>query len=240
MKVGIMQPYFLPYIGYWQLMNAVDKYVIYDDVQFIKGGWINRNRILLEGHPHYFNVHMIGASSNKKINEIRVNTDHNIMNKTMRIIEGAYRKAPYFEVIHPIIKEILQCKQDNLSKYIQNSFEIVCGYLGINTELICSSSLNKDCSLRGQEKVIAICELLGATEYYNAIGGQQLYSCSDFMEHGIRLKFLKTKYMGYRQFDNEFQKDLSILDVLMFNSKEEIQQMLKEFRLIENYVECRI
>ncbi len=233
MKVGIMQPYFVPYIGYWQLINAVDRYVIYDDVNFIKGGWINRNRILVEGRSKYFNIQLIGASSNKKINEIDINTDFRIINKALRIIEGAYRKAPFFEMVQPIIKQILKCEKSNLSDYLRNSIEILCDYIGIRTELISSSTLDKNCIKKGQEKVIAICELLGATEYYNAIGGRQLYSHNEFGNRGINLKFLEPKKIEYCQFGNTFQENLSILDVMMFNSKDRIQEYLNEYRLID-------
>ena len=96
MKLGIMQPYFFPYIGYWQLMHAVDSYVIYDDVNYIKGGWINRNRILVNGEVKYFNLQLSGASPNKKINEICVTGNTLVNNKNLRILEAAYKKAPYF------------------------------------------------------------------------------------------------------------------------------------------------
>lgn len=233
MKLGIMQPYFVPYIGYWQLMNAVDKYVVYDDVNFIKGGWINRNRILLNGQPQYFNLPMLGASPNKLINEVGVNNNPAFIAKNLRIIEGAYKKAPYYAEVYPLIEKILNCGKDNIAELIAESFRIINEYLGITTELIVSSTLDKDCSLRAQDKVLHICELLGATEYYNAIGGQELYSFSDFAERGIKLKFLKTGHVEYPQFKNEFQSNLSILDVMMFNSVEEIQAHLNNYTLIE-------
>ena len=233
MKLGIMQPYFVPYIGYWQLMNAVDKYVIYDDVNFIKGGWINRNRILVNGQPNYFNIPMIGASPFKLINEIGVNNDLQLINKNLRIIEAAYKKAPYYKDVYPIIEEILKCGKNDIAGYIEESFEIINKYLGISTELIVSSNLKKDCSLKGQDKVLQICGLLGATEYYNAVGGQELYSFDAFEKHGIKLKFLNTKEIIYDQFGQTFQPNLSIIDVMMFNSVEEIMTYLNEFELIE-------
>ncbi len=233
MKIGIMQPYFIPYIDYWQLMSAVDKYVIYDDVNFIKGGWINRNRILVEGVPKFFNLPILGASSNKKINEITVNHNKYIIGKALRIIESAYKKAAYYEMVRPLIEKILYCKENNLAKYIGNSFKIICEYVNITTELIYSSELNKDNSLKGQEKVIAICNLLEATEYYNAWGGQKLYSYSDFEKYNIKLKFLKSNNIMYSQYNSKFQKNLSIIDVLMFNSKEQIYEMLKNYILLE-------
>lgn len=232
-KVGIMQPYFFPYIGYFQLMNAVDKYVVYDDVNFIKGGWINRNRILLNNEPHYINLQMIGASPNKLINEVGVNTQQDVVNKNLKLLHSAYGKAPYFSQVYPIIKEILEYKTDTIEKFIFNSFLVINKYLDIKTELIMSSSIQKDNTLKGQDKIIQICKILNATDYYNAIGGQELYSFEKFKEQNINLHFVKTKEITYKQFGNSFQPNLSIIDVMMFNSKEEIKEMLNRFELID-------
>lgn len=232
MKLGIMQPYFIPYIGYWQLMNAVDKYVIYDDVNFIKGGWINRNRILVNGEPKYFNVPMLGASPYKLINEVGVNNDRKLTDKNLRALEGAYRKAPYYGDVFPLMERVLESGKDDIASYIAESFRIIGEYLDIKTEFIISSDLEKDCEQKGQDKVLSICKLLGATEYYNAIGGQELYSFEDFKAQDITLKFLKTSDIVYEQFGNEFQPNLSIVDVMMFNSREQVQQMLKKYTLV--------
>lgn len=234
MKVGIMQPYFVPYIGYWQLMNAVDRYVIYDDVNYIKGGWINRNRILVNGKLTYFNIPMLGASPNKLINEVCVNTNDALISKNLRTIEAAYKKAPYFSTVYPMIEKILLSNKECISEFIADSFRIINAYLGIETELILSSTLKKDCSLKSQDKVLAICQELGATEYYNAIGGQELYSFSDFAERGIKLSFLKTDTIVYKQFGEKFEPNLSIIDVMMFNSVEQIKKMLGEYSLVED------
>ncbi|MBO4246024.1 MAG: WbqC family protein [Bacilli bacterium] len=233
MKVGIMQPYFFPYIGYWQLMNAVDKYVIYDDVNFIKGGWINRNRILINGEPKFFNVPLIGASPNKLINQVNVDNNPVLKSKNLRTLVNVYGKAPYFKDVYPIVESIITADYTNLAEYLANSFRLINNYLGIDTELIISSSLDKDCSLRAQDKVIAICKLLNANEYYNAIGGQELYSYDDFKKAGIELKFVKTDSIVYSQYSNDFVANLSIIDVLMFNSKEDVRKMLKQYTLIE-------
>lgn len=232
MKLGIMQPYFVPYIGYWQLMNAVDEYVIYDDVNFIKGGWINRNRILVNGEAKYFNIPMLGASPFKFINEVGVNNEQSIINKNLRMIENAYSKAPYYKEVYPILEHILNCKKENLAEYITESFRIICDYLGITTKLIVSSTLDKNCELKGQDKVLSICEILGATEYYNAIGGQELYSFDDFKKQNVKLSFLKTDDIIYEQFGKEFQANLSIIDVMMFNSKERVQEFLNLYSMI--------
>lgn len=228
-----MQPYFIPYIGYWQLLNAVDEYVIYDDVNFIKGGWINRNRILVNKVPQYFNIPMLGASPNKLINEVGVNQDEKVINKNLRIVQAAYSKAPYFKDVFPMVEEMLRCGESNLASYITVSTRMICDYLGIRTKIFISSDIEKNNQLTGQDKVLEICHILGATEYYNAIGGRELYSFEAFQEKGIVLHFLKRNEIQYQQFGEQFYQDLSIVDVMMFNSRERVQEMLGEYTLAE-------
>jgi len=229
MKLGIMQPYFLPYIGYFQLIKVVDKYVIYDDVNFIKGGWINRNRILLNGTAFMVNVPMQGASPFKKINEISIGKNKE---KILLTIEQGYRKAPYYTDVIPLISNIIKYDSDNLALYISNSIIKISEFLKLNTEFVLSSEIKKDNELKAQDKVLSICEILGASEYYNAIGGLDLYDKVQFAKNNIKLKFLKPKPIEYIQFKNEFIPWLSILDVLMFNSVEEINIMLDKFEFV--------
>lgn len=231
-KLGIMQPYFFPYIGYWQLIKAVDQFVIYDDVNYIKGGWINRNRILLDNSVKYFNLYMCGSSSNKLINEISVENRNEIINKNKRILEAAYHKAPYFNDVMILVDDILYYKNSNLAQFLENSIKLICNYLQIETKIIISSSLIKDNSLKGQDKVIHICNLLGADYYYNAIGGKELYSKKLFQKNGIDLNFLKTECIEYKQFGKNFIPNLSILDVMMFNSVEKIKDFLDKYKLL--------
>lgn len=235
MKIGIMQPYFFPYLGYWQLMNAVDRYVIYDDVNYIKGGYINRNSILLQKQAHNINLILSGASPNKLINQVNVNTQPLIQTKLLRTVEMAYSKAPFFHSVMPIVEEVITQKEENLAQYLFHSFEIITKYLGIETELVLSSELKKNCSLRGHQKVIAICKLLNGTEYYNSINGIPLYvpHCTDFSCAGIKLLFTQMHNVVYQQFSHAFIKNLSIIDVMMFNSQEECQRLLGEYDLIE-------
>ncbi|MBQ3241557.1 MAG: WbqC family protein [Oscillospiraceae bacterium] len=233
MKVGIMQPYFFPYLGYWQLMNAVDKYVVYDDVNYIKGGWINRNSILMNGKAHLVNLPLRGASPNKLINEVMVDSNEAVRKKLLRSIEHAYQKAPYFQEVFPMIKQIVLHKQEDLGQFLLFSFRLVKEYLGMRTELILSSDLKKDTTLKGYHKVIAICQELGATTYYNAIGGVELYEPhrQEFEEAGIELRFLKMSAVEYPQFGGEFVPNLSFIDVLMFNSKEQVNELLQQYTL---------
>lgn len=233
MKIGIMQPYFFPYIGYWQLINAVDKYVIYDDVNFIKGGWINRNRILMNGEAKLINLKMNGASPNKLINEIELANDIVYNKKLLKTIESCYKKAPYFEKAFPIIEDIINNSERNLSKNLEYLIKKICIYLSINTEIVLSSNIEKNTELKGQDKVIEICRILGGDEYYNAIGGIELYSHNDFMNAKLKLKFLKNNTIEYKQFNNDFIENLSIIDLMMFNSVEDIKNKLEMYELIE-------
>lgn len=233
MKLGIMQPYFFPYIGYWQLINAVDKYVIYDDVNFIMRGWINRNNVLINGERKLINLRVTSASQNKFINEIEVLNDQIYKNKLLKSIESNYKKAPYFLQTYPIIERIINQSEINLAKYLEFGIRQVCDYLSIDTEIIVSSLIKKDNQLKGQDKVIEICKVLGADEYINAIGGQGLYSYKKFIDHGIRLRFLKTGEIEYMQFKNKFVSNLSIIDVIMFNEPKKISKMLDEYELLQ-------
>lgn len=232
MKLGIMQPYFLPYIGYWQLMNAVDTYVIYDDVNYINRGWVNRNRILIGGKPFYLNVPMRKASQNKKINEIEVDHSGPNLKKNLKTVEMAYKKAPYFSEVFPLFAAMMNSEKIILSEFLEDSIRMICSYLEIETKLMVSSSLEKNNVLKGEDKVLDLCTRLRADQYYNAIGGQKLYSYDAFQERGIELKFLQTDPIEYKQFQNEFQPNLSILDVMMFNSAAEVRRMLMEYTLI--------
>lgn len=227
MKIAIMQPYFFPYIGYWQLINSVDKFVIYDDVNYIKGGWINRNRILLGGSAHFINMYMNGASSNKRINEIDLDKNTHMINKNLKMLQSAYKDAPCFNNIFPILeKTISYVNVNNIAEYLENIIREISGYLEISTEIVISSNLKKNNNLKAQDKVIDICKILKADEYVNAVGGQNLYSREDFAREGIKLKFINTDLIVYKQYDNNFVKDLSIIDVLMFNSKEKVKMLL--------------
>ena len=229
MKIGIMQPYFLPYIGYFQLIKAVDKYVIYDDVNYINKGWVNRNNILLNGQKYLFTLSLLGASQNKLINEILVEQNQSKLLKTLEI---AYKKVPYFENVFPVIQNIFDYDDKKLAKFVGNSIVQIADYLNIKTEFIYSSEINKDNALKGQEKILYICKILNATNYINAIGGQELYDREIFKQNHIELNFLQTEIVDYKQLKNEFVPYLSILDVLMFNSAEDINVMLDKFELI--------
>lgn len=229
MKIAIMQPYIFPYLGYFQLIKSVEKFVVYDDVNYIKQGWINRNRILLNDKDFLFVLNLEGASSFKLINEIELG---NNVKKILKTIEQAYLKAPYYKEVYPLIESLLLQSERNLAKYLFNQITAISRYLNIETELLLSSTIVKDNTLKGKDKVISICEKLKGSTYINAIGGKELYDKSDFLNHGLDLLFIKSRMISYQQFNNEFIPWLSIIDVLMFNSKDKVQLLLDEYDLI--------
>ena len=232
MKVAIMQPYFFPYIGYWQLLNFVDIFVIFDDVNYIKKGWINRNNILVNGEPWLFTLPLQKASPNKKINEIYLDENNKWKESFLKTLERSYKNAPYYDQTENMVNKIIYNKKLKLVDYLKNTIELLSEHIGIKTRCIYSSKLKIEEQLKGQDKIIEIALLLGTTRYINPIGGQDLYSREKFKENNIQLSFLKTNVIEYQQFNNEFIPNLSIIDVLMFNSKEKISSMLKELSLI--------
>lgn len=231
MKLGIMQPYFFPYLGYWQLIYSVDTFVVYDDVNFIKRGWINRNNILVNGEKHLISLPLVHPSQNKKINQIFVCPEIEGRNRLVRTLEIAYKRAPYYHDVMNMIESLL-LQDEMISQLNFHSIQAVCDYLEIGTKIVLSSEFAKRSELRGQERIIDICKLMGAKTYINAIGGQALYDPLTFLENGLELKFIKMGEIAYKQFDNVFVPNLSIIDILMFNGKSEIQNYLKDCTLL--------
>ncbi len=233
MKLAIMQPYFFPYIGYFQLMNLVDVMVIYDNIKYTKKGWINRNRILVNGKAEYFTLPLQSDSDHKNIIDRKISANftkdkQKILNK----IKEVYRKAPYFNECFSLVESCFNYNNYNLFDFIYNSLKSTAEYLSIRTKFRISSSIEIEHNLKSAAKVKEICKKLGAEIYVNPIGGLKLYDKKDFSISGIELKFLKTKDIVYKQFNYEFVPNLSIIDVMMFNSKEEIKSMLNEYELI--------
>lgn len=229
MTLGSNQPYLFPYIGFWQLMNISDIYVISDSMQYMRKGYINRNNILFEGKRHLFTLEVLGVHTETLINEVTVGRSPL---KIIRTIAHAYKKAPYFEEVYPMLEEIFLNDEKNLAKYLANSIEKIAQYLDMDTKFIYLSDLQGETSLRGQDRVIDICKRVKADRYINAIGGQELYDKKDFLQEGIKLNFLKTGDIEYKQFYDEFVPNLSIIDVMMFNSKDEIKEILKKYVLV--------
>lgn len=233
MKLGIMQPYLFPWIGYFQLIRAVDELVIYDDVQWIQQGWINRNRILVNGGPSFFTLPVARDSHQQHINTRRFAPEfERSKRKVLRQIEVAYRRAPQFESTFELLTECLACDDDRVAPFVTQALRACCRNLGIETPFRMASQLDDDKSLRGQERVLSLCRHMGATHYVNAIGGMELYDKQTYAAHGLQLSFLKTREITYRQWSPEFVPQLSIIDVMMFNDRDHIAQMLTEYDLV--------
>ena len=228
-----MQPYFMPYIGYFQLINAVDKFVIYDNIKYTKKGWINRNRILVNGKDEYVSLPLKKDSDYLNINE-RVLSDSWLIErrKLLNKLKASYAKSPFYSSVIILLEDILNHSEKNLFNFIFNSVEKVCYYLDIETSLIKSSSLDIDNSLKGALKVIEICNCLKSSSYLNPIGGIDLYNKNEFLRNYIDLSFLKSDEIIYNQFKNNFIPFLSIIDILMFNSKSDIRVFLNKYSLI--------
>lgn len=229
MILGSNQPYLFPYIAYWQLMNYADCYVISDNMQYIRKGYINRNNILIDAKPHLVTLEVLGVHSDKLINELKVGRN---ARKILRSIFHAYKQAPYFEQVFPLMEKILLNEEQNLAKYVGFSIENIARFLNIKTKFIYLSDLQGETPLAGQERTIDICKRVGADHYINAIGGQELYDKQSFLAEGIDMSFLKTSIQAYPQFNHPFIANLSIIDIMMFNSNKQIREMLTKFTLI--------
>ncbi|MCG3099458.1 WbqC family protein [Enterobacter sp. DRP3] len=221
MKIAVMQPYFLPYIGYFQLMSAVDYFVLFDNVQYVRQGWINRNRILQHNQPGIITLPLAKDSRFLAINGRHLSESfirENLLNQFL----DAYRHAPYFHTVFPVVEEIINCSHENLSAYLCNSLMILRQMLSLECEVKLSSDVDIDHKLRSQEKILSICSALGANTYINLPGGRELYDSESFQQQGINLQFIQPENISYPQFGAEFVPWLSIIDVLMFNSKNEV------------------
>ena len=227
-----MQPYLLPYIGYFQLINAVDTFVIYDDVTYIKKGWINRNNILINGKANMFTFPIINASQNKLINEIEVAKDNKWQVNFLKTIEFNYKKAPHFHEVFPLLANILCYRTEFVSNLIVYSIQKINQYLSITTQIKISSQLADFSDFKAQRRIIEICKHQKADTYINPIGGLKLYDKQIFSEQNININFIKTNSIEYPQLKNDFIPWLSMIDVLMFNSIQEIKHHLQNYTLL--------
>lgn len=231
-KIAIMQPYFLPYIGYFQIIAAVDLFVFYDDVNFIKGGWINRNKIIINNEPNFITVPVQNASSNKLIRDTYVKKNQRQFLLLEKKIEQRYKKAPYFASVFPMIQNIIKGEYTTISELSISSIKTISNYLSIPTEFVISSEkFSNTRDYHRSERLAKICEELSAKTYINAIGGKHLYDKNEFAERGIELQFLKPE--GFN--DHNLQSSLinmSILHILMYKSITEVKELLELFELI--------
>jgi hypothetical protein len=225
-RVAIMQPYFFPYIGYFQLISAVDQFVVYDNIKYTKKGWINRNHIIRGGRSTLISLPMKAASDACLIIQRELSKEFDPQ-KLLKQIRVSYLEAPYFNRVEPVLNEILVFPNNNLFFFLRHSLEVLCHFLGIKTELITSSHVEIDHTLKGEQKVIQLCKELSAKHYINLPGGKALYSKENFEKSGISLNFIESRCPVYSQFETPFQASLSIIDLMMFNSQTELETIIK-------------
>lgn len=235
MITAIMQPYFFPYIGYFQLMRAADVFVLYDDAQFMKGGWINRNRILLNGRPHWITLSVKKASIRDAINkrwyrDVRGDGEH-----ICRVLSAQYSSAPYYRETVELVAETLAFADSNVARFNANLLRTLARAMGLTCRIVQSSDLARSAEVGGgQQRVIEICRLAGAHSYLNPVSGALLYDAPTFRHQGISLRFLQPAVAQYEQHGDPFCASLSIIDVLMFNPVERVTQMLDEYRIVDS------
>ncbi|MEK7412351.1 MAG: WbqC family protein [Planctomycetota bacterium] len=227
MKLAIMQPYILPYIGYFQLIRSVDTFVVYDNIKYTKKGWINRNRFLRDGQDILFSLPLTKASDFLDIREREISEAFD-RKQLLDQIANAYRKAPYGKSALGLLETILACEDRNLFRFLLHSLQKTCDHLGITTKFVISSTLEIDHELKSEQKVLAICKALRASHYINAIGGQELYAKEQFTAEGLTLSFIKSRPIEYAQLGQPFVPWLSILDVIAFNAPDAITGFLTE------------
>lgn len=228
MKLAVMQPYLFPYISYFQLIYAADLFLVYDDVAYIKQGYINRNSILSANGAARFTIPVPGASSNKLISELAFSWD---VAKVLKTIEQSYSKAPHFEDVFPVIRETLELEDRSIASVCQKSFKNIFSYLDIEKQFKKTSELEYDRSATARDRLIALCRQFDADCYINAPGGRKLYAKPEFSKQGINLKFVDSLPIEYSQGNAEFVPNLSIIDVLMHCPPEEVKHLLNHYQL---------
>lgn len=233
MKVAIMQPYVFPYLGYFQLIHSVDTFIFYDDVNFIKRGWVNRNRILVNGNEYLFTVPCIKPSQNRWINETLVDYQNPELKKASTTFHQSYKKAPNYEVIAPLFDSFFSPQLADIASLAIHSVISVCEYLDIKKDFKVSSEQNyANNSLERADRLIDITKKEGSHQYVNAIGGMEIYNKEYFQSKGVSLQFLKPKLKTYKQATSTFVAGLSIVDLLMYLPKDEVMSHISDYDLI--------
>lgn len=233
-----MQPYFFPYFGYFQLIHASEVFVVYDDTQLISRGWVNRNKILVNGEASYITLPLKKAPLQTEIRfrELVDDIDWH-KKKLLKAVRLSYSRARCYDATYPLIESIINFPERNLAVFNENLIKKMCNHLEIMTEILVSSKLGFGDGLSGNDRVISILKNLGSTHAINPIGGMDLYSCDEFMKHEIILKFIKMDAFRYKQFGEKFVNNLSIIDVLMFLDVAEVKALLQKYTLIDNFSE---
>jgi hypothetical protein len=228
-----MQPYFFPYLGYFQLLKAADKFVLYDNVTFIKGGWINRNRILVCETEYLFTVPLANAGSNTLIKDLRLASHvDKWYGKLVKTLEQSYKKAAFLNETLSIIEKSVLINSKWFIDWLLASHESIIGYLQLQVQLKKCSDICLSSEHDRVNRLIEICKTENCQTYINLQGGSSLYEKTVSQKSGIDLQFLKSHLPYYHQFCNEFVSGLSIIDVLMFNPPDVINEFLCSYDLM--------
>jgi hypothetical protein len=227
MKIAVMQPYIFPYLGYFKLVSGVSRFVFLDDVNFIKKGWINRNRLLISGEVKYFTVPLSGASQNALICEVPVLNDRVWRRKFEASVVQSYSKAFYFEQVYSLLSSVLFGGHDMIGEMAKDSVLKVADYLSLPVEFVLSSGIYRNQTLKAEKRILDICRKEESSVYLNLDGGRDLYCAASFAASGVELAFVDSRLPAYPQFSLSFEPGLSIIDVLMHNSPSQVLEMLK-------------
>ncbi len=248
MKLGIMQAYFFPYIGYFQLINAVDKFILYEHVNFRNKSWMTRNYILpINAKVQSISISVRKKSCNKTISDIELVEFKHFSATFLKKIYHSYRRTQFFDETIELFENIFNTNFSSLHHF--NSFSIteICSHLGINTiiksqnenylyleEELSTSDFNSNNSNfdKKSARIISICKNENANIYFNAIGGTALYDKINFYSQGITLNFIKTNDLIYKQFNETFIPNLSIIDVLMHNGINTTKILLNNYQIL--------
>jgi len=231
MKIAIMQPYFFPYLGYWQLMQAADEFVAFDDVNYIKRGWINRNRILVNGKPSYFTIPVLAISQNRKINDHQIASGSEWRTNLMKTLQHAYSKAPFYEETLDLVRGILFFPEDNLSKFLVHQLDSVAAYLDIDVKISHASERFHNQEMKGVERIIDMAKHARASMYINPPGARDMYEQDRFASQGLDLRILVPELREYPQRYPGFEPNLSLIDLLMEVGRESVKERLDDYEL---------
>lgn len=234
MKLAIMQPYLFPYIGYFQLINYVDKWIVFDDTQYISKGWVNRNRIL---HPdiqkewQYFTIPLKKHSRDSRIKDISINEQIDWRQELLGKLSSYKRKAPHYSETMEFVYECIEYKNESLSEWLIHSLKTTCEYLQIvfDYSVFSPDDINTEKVRHAGQWALEIADAVGAKEYINPHGGYSIFIEDEFIERGIELRFLKPGLTPYVQRRGCFTSGLSIIDIMMWNDRGTIHEMLSDF-----------
>jgi len=232
-RMAGMQPYFFPYLGYWQLIDAVDCFVLFDEAQYIKQGWVNRNRVLKQGGGwQYIQVPVARHPMEATIHEVRIAPEADW--KTALLNKLAHYKtykaaAPYFDEIFALVEACLQGdREQSIGALNCRIVRRICEALSIHTEIIVSSERAFDYTgvSEAGDWALAHALQLGASEIVNPVNGISLLNAGKLAANGVRLSALDPPTEVYAQGNAPFEPALSIIDVLMFNGTEGTRHLL--------------